>query len=431
MSTLHASRPIAGLVSIALVFVVAAGCGSATATPTPVSTVAGATATPGGIPTDTPTPTAALPTATPTPPVAPAAASPAAPAARVAWTRGQTVKQDVLVAPGIGWVLTNRGLYQTLNDGSTWANAYPHGLIASSVRGLGAFDANHAMLAAVDVGHSTSTYYIWHTSNTGASWAYTALPPIPHDIACSGCVYQPGDPAATFDSVDANTAFVGIDMRSGIDGLNTYMFETTNGGSTWTALTYVPSLVSGGPNPPVRIQFWTARTGVAEAQNEISSSTTGWGHWTDRLLPTANYSTPAISFLSSTYWAADEGLEDGTVHYTYALSSDQGASWTDHQVDVPGIANLHGATIRVITPLIWIGTEQTSNSGGSTMGPATTIYTIDGGSHWAMYGTQPFNGSVATFTDANHGWAGPNYQVATHSLYATTDRGLHWHLITP
>jgi hypothetical protein len=65
------------------------------------------------------------------------------------------------------------------------------------------------------------------------------------------------------------------------------------------------------------------------------------------------------------------------------------------------------------------------------MGPATTIYTADGGVNWAMYGPQPFNGSVATFVDANHAWAGPNYQVPTGKLYSTADRGLTWRLLTP
>jgi hypothetical protein len=55
----------------------------------------------------------------------------------------------------------------------------------------------------------------------------------------------------------------------------------------------------------------------------------------------------------------------------------------------------------------------------------------DGGAHWAMYGPQPFGGSIAKFIDANHGWTGPNDQVATHNLYTTSDRGLTWHLITP
>jgi hypothetical protein len=433
MSNLQPSRRFTGLISMAFVAVLAAACGSATATPSAGSTGAtdGASAspTPSEVPTATATPTAAAatsaPAATPTP------APVATPAPRLAWSRGQTVKQDVLVAPGVGWVLTNRGLWQTLNDGSTWVNAYPHGLLASSTRGLGAFDANHALLAAVNVGHSTSTYYLWHTSDAGRSWAYTALPPITHDIPCTGCLSQAGDPAASFDYVNASTAFVWIGMKSGIDGQANYIFETTNGGTTWAARSYDATLVASGPTASDRVQFSTPSTGVVESGNEISSTTTGWGHWTNRLLATDAYNTPAISFLSSTYWAADEGLEYATVHYTYALSSDQGATWTDHQTNVPGIAHVTGATVRFITPLIWIGTEQTSDSSGLTTGPATTIYTVDGGVHWAMYGLQPFNGSVPTFIDANHGWAGPNYQVATHKLYRTSDRGLTWHLITP
>jgi hypothetical protein len=358
------------------------------------------------------------------------AAPAATPAPRVAWVHGQTVKQDVLVAPGIGWVLTTTGLWQTLDDGASWANAYPHSLIAGAIRGFGAFDANHAMLAAVDVGHSTSTYYVWHTANAGQTWAYVALPPITHDIPDPCCVSGAGDPPAVFDMVDASTAFVAIAMHHGTDGLTNSVFETTNGGASWVARSYDATLLSAGPPPTTRVQFWTPTVGVAEAANEVSSTTTGWGHWTNELLPTDAYSTPAISFLSSTYWAADEGLQDGTVHYTYALSSDQGASWADHQSSVPGVANLTGVTVRVITPLIWIGTEMTTGS-GYVPGPSTTIYTVDGGVHWVMDGSQPFNGAIATFIDSSHGWAGPNSLITTAKLYSTSDRGLTWHLLTP
>ena len=354
----------------------------------------------------------------------------ATPAPRVAWVHGQTVTEHVLVAPGVGWVLTTTGLWQTIDDGTTWANAYPHSLIASAIRGMGAFDANHAMLAAVDVGTSASTYYIWHTANAGATWAYTALPPITHDVPDPCCAHGAGDPPATFDNVDGNTAFVTIAMHHGTDGLTNNIFETTNGGVTWVARAYDAALLSSGPPPEFRVQFSTPTYGVVEGWNEISSTTTSWGHWTNTLLPSDAWGNTPISFLSSSYWAADEGLEYGTVHYHYALSSDQGASWVDHQTDVPGVANLTGATVRVITPLIWIGTETTPGAGYAA-GPSTTIYTVDGGAHWAMYGNQPFNGSIATWIDADHGWAGPNGVVATTKLYTTTDRGLHWQLITP
>ena len=410
------------LTGLALVALLVAACGTATSTPTPAPTptgAPGATATDTAAATDTATATVGGPASTPAP--------------RVAWVHGQTVKQDVLVSAGTGWVLTTTGLWQTIDDGVSWANAYPHSLIASKIRGLGAFDANHALLAVADVATTTTTYYLWHTANAGLTWAYTALPAMPHDdlTPCDACFSQLGDPLATFDYVDANTAFVSVGMLRGADGRINYIYQTTDGGVTWVPRSYDPTLLGSISTPPIRVQFSTATTGVAEFDNVISSTTSGWGHWTTRRLPTEDYGEPTVCFLSSTYWFADEGLAVGTVHYTYAISPDQGNSWVDHQSSVPGIALLTGATVRAITPLIWIGTERTSNSSGYHDGPATTVYTVDGGAHWAMYGTQPFNGSVATFVDADHGWAGPTAEAPTAKLYSTSDRGLTWRLLTP
>jgi hypothetical protein len=433
------------LSALGLVAVFAAACGSS-ATPSPApggsggpsaaasagASIAGATAT--AYPTPSSDTIAIAPTASAT--AAGASALPGAtPAPRAAWVTGQTVKQYVLTSPGTGWVLTNRGLWQTIDDGVSWANAYPHGLIASSIRGLGALDANHALVAAVDVGHSTSTYYVWHTGDAGRTWAYTALPPLPHDIHPTTCspgdfCGQPGDPPAKFDYVDAATAFVHIGVASGVDGLANYVFETTNGGVTWTARTYTFPDPGAGPNAPYRIQFETPSVGVAEYENLISSTATGWGHWTHRQLTTANWWTPQIFFLASNNWVADEGLDYGTVHYYYAVSHDRGATWVDHEIDAPGIAHLTGTQVQFLSPTVWIGTVQTNGTAGYTDGPSQTIYTVDG-SHWALMGPQPFNGSIATFADATHGWTGPNTQALTARLYSTSDGGLHWHLITP
>jgi hypothetical protein len=436
------NRSLLRLAGISAVLALAAACGSTASTgaptDTPADTVAAATTTPATLPTDTPAPTPATATDTPTP-SATAAATPstgpaATPAARVAWVHGQTVMANVLVAPGVGWVYTNRGVWQTIDDGTTWANATPAHLIVSKIRGLGALDADHALLAVVDVGHSTSTYYMWHTSNAGLTWAYTALPPITHDVT-TGCTPgdfcgQPGDPPAEFDYVDANTAFVHIGMRTGFDGLANYIFETTNGGATWAARPFNPPDPSLGSGGVYRVQFKTPSMGVAQLENEISSTTTGWGHWTNRSLPSTDFWTPTIDFLTADKWVADEGIDYRTVHYHFAVSTDHGSSWVDHTVDVPGVSGLEAAQVHFLSSLVWIGTIQTGDTFGTT-GPSQTIYTVDGGAHWALEGPQPFNGSIANFVDATHGWTDRGSRTTAANLYSTADGGRTWRLLTP
>lgn len=428
-----------GLTAVALIAAVAGACSAAVATPTlaplitPAPTVTAATA---ATATDTAPPylppPAVAPTDTTAPISVPTAAPTTGPVTRSAWATGQTVMQDILVGPGIGWVRTNRGIWQTIDDGVSWANAYPHSLIASSIRGLGAFDANHALLAAVDVGPTTSTYYIWRTVNGGQSWVYVALPPVPHDIPDPCCAHGAGDPPATFDYMDASTAFVVVTMHTGTDGRVNYVYETTDGGATWVSRSYDATLLSGGPPPPTRVEFMTRSIGVAQQGNEVSSTTSGWGSWSDQLLPNAVYDTPSITFVSATNWFADEGGDYQSNHYRYGVTTDQGHTWTEHMVDIPGLANLTGAHVQFLSPLVWIGTEETTTGGVSpTFGTPKTIYTVDGGVHWALMGDQPFAGSIAHFVDATHGWAGPNDQLSTARLYSTGNGGLSWRLLTP
>jgi hypothetical protein len=428
-----------GLSGVVVALVVAA-CGGSTATPKSTATSLASAATQAPASTDTSaatdTPTIEVtiapevtPEVTPATPTAPAGT----PAPRVAWVHGQTLNAYVLAKPGIGWVYTDRGVWQSIDDGTTWANATPPRLIVSKIRGLGALDADHALMAVVDVAHSTSTYYIWRTTDGGRNWAYTALPPIAHDpTGCAPGTCQPGgDPGADFDYVDANTAFVTIWMPRGTDAIETHVFETTNGGATWTPLTYTPADEGFASCCAYRVQFKTPNIGVAEFEDQISSTTTGWGHWTHRHLATTDYSEPTMYFLSDTKWYGDLGLgyDPGSVTYNYTISTDQGQHWNNYTSAVPGIANLNGAQVTFLGPLEWIGTETTATSGGG-IGPSQTIYTIDGGVHWALMGPQPIEGSTATFIDASHGWTAPN-DGGPARLYSTSDSGQHWRLLTP
>jgi hypothetical protein len=175
----------------------------------------------------------------------------------------------------------------------------------------------------------------------------------------------------------------------------------------------------------------TRNIGVAESDDQISSTITGWGHWTHRHLPSPDDYMPRMNFLSETKWYGDLGLVYGTVNYKYTISTDQGRFWTDYTSAVPGIANLLDAHAQFLGPLEWIGTETTAT--GTALGPSQTIYTTDGGHHWAMEGAQPFVGSRAFFIDATHGWTGPNDYQGTDfpPLYSTSDGGRSWHLLTP
>jgi hypothetical protein len=430
-----------GAIPLTLLLVSACGSGIATFPPVPGTAgpttattavdTAGATAaetaaaTPG--PGETASPT---PPYLPPPPPPPTDASTAAPAGRSAWSSGQTIKGWKLVGPGVGWVYTNSGVWETDDDGATWANATPARLIVSKIRGFAAIDGSNALMALGDVGATTTTYYIWRTRNAGHTWTYVSLPPMEHDTSCAGCSPPaPSDPTASIEFVDTNTAFVVITMHRGFDGYQNYIYGTSNGGGSWTRLTWTPALMPDGAGPELQVHFASASVGVVTSTDVIASTTSGWGHWNERRLPTDRFGVWDVQFLPGA-WYINQSIEEGTYHYWYAVSTNNGLTWVDHSTNVPGFSGTSGARVRFLSATEWIGTEMTYSGTLPNEGPARTIYTSDGGVHWVQYGLQPLNGPAAAFVDSNHGWIGPDLFYPGTRLYTTSDRGLHWRQIT-
>jgi photosystem II stability/assembly factor-like uncharacterized protein len=343
---------------------------------------------------------------------------------------GQTVVEDHLVAPYQGWVQTNRGVYQTLDDGATWANATPPHVAVSMIRGLGALDANHALLAVADIARTTATYDIWRTTDGGVNWAYVALPAIRHAASCGtdpNCVTGTGDAGASFDYVNADVAFVSVDYYQDIEGVYSLIYQTTNGGRTWTRVHFLPGgdLYAGGSAP--QVFFSSAATGVVISGGNAYGTSTGWGHWTNRQITDMSADpwfdlTPSL--VDSSHWYIS-GQIDPHGTFTYAFSSNQGRTWIRRSCGGLYVAGIGEVKVRFIDSINWVASVATDT------GPAYTFMTGDGGVNWTNMGPQAVVGSRALFLDLVHGWAGSTENVPTNRLYTTTDHGMTWRLITP
>ncbi len=336
------------------------------------------------------------------------------------------------VTAGAVWVETNRGLFQTIDGGLTWADATPRRLMPGSTRGLSALDADHAFLATVDVTRDASTYHIWRTADGGASWSDVALPPVPHDPLCTGagCVgVKPGDPFAGIDYVDTKTAYVwfGVERQAGLDN---YIFGTTDGGARWTPLTYEPAGAADGR--PNSIDFDTADTGVAQTGAIISSTSSGWGAWTNQKVSLGYYDTlesyRTVHFVDSTHWYINVGLDYGShTTYRYLASTDHGRTWVAHTVSMPSVG-ANAANVTFLSPSAWNATLNLPLEQGLTgvNGPAYTYVTDDGGAHWSKAGDEPAPSSLAHWLDRDNGWT-----AGGGKLWSSNDRGASWRLLTP
>jgi photosystem II stability/assembly factor-like uncharacterized protein len=433
MSThLRRTRPVRRVIALFAPLVLIAACTTSAASPTSSADVAGAsssavaTATPTPEPGGTPTPE---PTTTSTPAPTPT------PIPRLAATHTSKVIGFDQVSPTAGWVYTSNGVYQTIDDGATWARVTPPSLITSKIRGIGAFDANHALLAVVDQAHLQSTVYVWRTSDGGAGWTYVALPVVATGY-CGTCDFgTPGDPQVFIDYVDVHTAFLWFGMRTGFDGIDNHAYETTDGGATWTAVSYTPPLPLDGPGGTDRLQFLSATVGTGEQANVISSTTSGPGGFVDVRLHAATASFPTIYFVGASEWYADIGLDEGsTTVYRYAISTDRGSHWTEHTVHVPSVS---ASTVNVAF--------FSATSWKATLAPASgapvTYKTGDAGAHWTSVGAQPFANSRPDWLDAGNAWTGNDRfyfwswdwhgVTAPTKLYATSDGGATWRNIAP
>jgi photosystem II stability/assembly factor-like uncharacterized protein len=204
-----------------------------------------------------------------------------------------------------------------------------------------------------------------------------------------------------------------------------------------------PAVANGG-GPPVNLSKC-----APGSQNEpftgyalkMTSRTTGWA--VGQCALSARPSFPNGSTIQC-YWPPSELM--GILR-----TGDGGATWTD--VSPPSVANRtwHHAQFFLDANHAWVA--EVSRTADACVSQVTTFMTGDAGRTWQQGGTVAVKTAAPTddvfdvygptdgmdFADTQHGWLmvssppsapQPGATVFAVTLYATTDGGLHWSLVT-
>jgi PKD repeat protein len=270
-----------------------------------------------------------------------------------------------------------RQFTKTNDGGSTWTPGTANlGSTALEISMISAVDANTAWLAAYPTAAATGG--IWKTTNGGTSWTRqnTAL----------------FNNAASFTNVvhfwDANEGFCQGDPIGAGNG-EFELYRTTNGGSTWTA-------ISGAniPNPLAGEYGYTRQIEVVGNTVWFTTNRGRIYHSTDKGMTWAVYQSPLTDFGSAAQ-SGNLSFKDGNTGLIIDNSSvvyestNSGATWST--VTTTGTVLTSG--------LCYVEGTNTVFSTG-----AGSSYSQDGGTTWNIIDTDQH--LYVEFANPSTGWSG-------------------------
>ncbi len=209
----------------------------------------------------------------------------------------------------------------------------------------------------------TSTSWVWHSIDGGATWQ-------------SLFVVNTG-PLSGLAIVDARTLVA-------VSGTNDLIFRTTDAGQTWTS---VPHPMGGSWFGAVRFVPGTRIGWAVGSGGKILKSTDGGASWT--LQRAANH---PINLIDASFTDVNNGWAVGgeELHTT-----DGGQTWVKVQTGVTGSVSVYA----VSPSAAWIG------------GLTDLARTTDGGSTWMVERPSVTDWFAMTFLDQEQGWAGGQDQL--------------------
>lgn len=278
---------------------------------------------------------------------------------------------------------------RTTDGGVTWvalnAEEFPSTALMSDIA---AIDGNTAYIVTAPFSGGPTSNGIWKTTDGGTTW-----------VKYGGSVFTS---AASFANHvyfwDANNGYAGGDPVAG----KFEMYNTTDGGATW-------SIINSAPAPQNGDEF--TYVGIKQVVGDniwLGSSLGRILHSTDRGVTWNVYVSPALDFggvitegstASFAFADANNGImiTDDNDFYALYVTSDGGANWTD----ITPEGTWYGGDIAHVP-----GTTNTYVSTGINFNlPTGSSYSTDGGLTWIDIDAGEQRGKLA-FLNGTTGWCG-------------------------
>jgi photosystem II stability/assembly factor-like uncharacterized protein len=325
-----------------------------------------------------------------------------------------------------GWLLLNRQLFWTSDNGQTWTEISPPIPIDSSIESVQFIDSNQGWLLATTRDLNGGTLFqLSQTNDGGLSWETRAL-----------SLFESGEIASYAENADmgwfdSQTGWISVKQTSGSNFSLGTLFKTADGGSSWSRF----------PLPVAdRIYFSDPFTGWATggpANDQILKTQDGGASWNNVRpgdipldVQTVIY-PPVTSGEHGVFVMTSQGAENALKVYTLQNSADNWSLSDQVKMDVqPGmiaLSILDAQNFVAVIPgtksilrMIDVNLVQLENTDGlSASIVELDMVSLDIG--WAKW----IDSSCVTGTFSDLGAASVSCSSSTR-LLQTTDGGVTW-----